>query len=140
MIQQEPLTVVDVGHTPDGIRQSLASLKAIYGREDWILVVGVSIDKKASEIVGALAPSFDTVICTAAHHKGMAAESIAVAVRQANPQATIHVAATIEDAVRVSQTLAASQNRKIYVAGGLFLATEYAVVAKGGRAQDLGFF
>jgi dihydrofolate synthase/folylpolyglutamate synthase len=140
MIQREPLTVVDVGHTPDGIRQSLASLKAIYGREDWILVAGVSIDKKASEIVGALAPSFDTVICTAAHHKGMDAETVAAAARQANPQATIHIAATIEDAVRVSQTLAASQNRKIYVAGGLFLAIEYAVVAKGGRAQDLRFF
>ena len=140
IIQQEPLTVVDVGHTPDGIRQSLASLKAIHGREDWILVVGVSIDKKAGEIVGALAQSFDTVIGTAARHKGMDAETIAAAVRQANPQATIHVAATIEDAVRVSQTLAASQNRKIYVAGGLFLATEYAVVAAGGRAQDLDFF
>jgi len=140
MIKQEPLTVVDVGHTPDGIRQSLASLKAIYGAQGWILVVGVSIDKNAREIVGALAPSFNTVICTAAHHKGMDAETIAAAVRQANPQATIHIAATIEDAVGASQTLAASQNRKIYVAGGLFLAIEYAVVAKGGRAQDLDFF
>jgi dihydrofolate synthase / folylpolyglutamate synthase len=140
MIKQDPLTVVDVGHTPDGIRQSLASLKAIYGREGWILVAGVSLDKKASEIVGALAPSFDTVICTAAHHKGMEAETIAAAVRKANPQATIHIAATIEDAVGVSQALAASQDRKIYVAGGLFLAIEYAVVASGGRAQDLKFF
>jgi dihydrofolate synthase/folylpolyglutamate synthase len=140
MIKQEPLTVVDVGHTPDGIRQSLASLKAIYGREDWILVVGVSIDKKAREIVGALAPSFDTIICTAAHHKGMDAETIAAAVRQANPEATVRIAATIEHAVGASQTLAASQNRKIYVAGGLFLAIEYAAVASGGRAQDLDFF
>jgi dihydrofolate synthase/folylpolyglutamate synthase len=140
VIKQEPLTVVDVGHTPDGIRQSLASLKAIYGREDWILVVGVSIDKKASEIVGALAPSFDTIICAAAHHKGMEAKNIAAAVRKANPEATIHVAASIEDAVGISNKLAASQNRKIYVAGGLFLAIEYAVVARGGRAQDLNFF
>jgi dihydrofolate synthase / folylpolyglutamate synthase len=140
IIKQAPLTVVDVGHTPDGIRQSLASLKAIYGREDWILVVGVSVDKKASAIVGALASSFDTVICTVAHHKGMDAETIAAAIRQANPQATVHIAATIEDAVGVSQTLAASQDRRIYVAGGLFLAIEYAVVARGGRAQDLVFF
>jgi dihydrofolate synthase/folylpolyglutamate synthase len=116
IIKQEPLTVVDVGHTPDGIRQSLASLKAIYGAQGWILVVGVSIDKKAGAIVGALAPSFDTVICTVAHHKGMEAGTIAAAVRQANPQATVHIAATIEDAVGVSQTLAASQDRKIYVA------------------------
>ena len=140
VIMQDPLTVVDVGHTPDGIRQSLASLKAIHGADDWILVVGVSLDKKADEIVGALAPSFDTVICTMAHHKGMEADNIAAAVRRANPQAAIHIAATIEDAVGVSDKLAASLRRKIYVAGGLFLAIEYAAVAGGGRAQDLNFF
>jgi dihydrofolate synthase / folylpolyglutamate synthase len=140
IIKQAPLTIVDVGHTPDGIRQSLASLKAIYGREGWILVAGVSIDKRTDEIVGALAPSFDTIICTAAHHKGMKADTITATVRTANPEAAIYIAPTIEDAVGVSQTLAASQNRRIYVAGGLFLAIEYAVVAKGGRAQELNFF
>ena len=140
VIKQDPLIVVDVGHTPDGIMQSLASLKAIYGAQGWILVVGVSIDKKADEIVGALAPSFDMIICAAAHHKGMDAENIAAAVRKANPEAKLHVAATIEDAVEISGALAASQNRKIYVAGGLFVAIEYAVVVKGGRAQDLKFF
>jgi dihydrofolate synthase/folylpolyglutamate synthase len=139
VIGQDPLTVIDVGHTPDAIRQSLASLKAIYGREGWLLVAGVSLDKNAGEIVGALAPSFDSIVCTAAHYKGAAAESIAAAARNANPQANIEIAATIEDAVDVSQRLAASQTRKIYVAGGLFLAIEYAVVAGGGRAQDLNF-
>jgi len=140
VIKQDPLTVIDVGHSPDGIRQSLASLKAIYGAEGWILVAGVSFDKNADEIVAALAPSFDTVICTSAHHKGADAKAVGATVRKANPQATVHIAATVEDAVDVSQRLAASQNRKIYVAGGLFLAIEYAVVASGGRAWDLDFF
>ncbi len=93
IIAQDPLTVIDVGHTPDGIRQSLASLKAIHGAEDWILVTGASGDKKADEIVGALAPSFDTIICTAAYHKGAAPQDIAAAARRANPAAEIHVAA-----------------------------------------------
>jgi len=139
-IKQDPLTVIDVGHTPDGIRQSLASLKAIHGAEGWILVAGVSFDKRADEIVAELAPSFDTIICTAAHHKGADARTVAAAAHKANPQAELHIAATIEDAVRVSQKLAASRKQKIYVAGGLFLAIEYAVVANGGRAQDLIFF
>jgi len=139
-IRQDPLTVVDVGHTPDGIRQSLESLKAIYGADGWILVTGVSIDKKAGEIVGALAPSFDTIICTSAYHKGMDAKNIVAAARKANPQAAIHVADTIEDAVALSQRLAASRNQRIYVAGGLFLAIEYATVARGGRARELNFF
>ena len=134
VIQREPLTIVDVGHTPDAITQSLASLKAIHGAEGWILVVGVSRDKNTSEIAGALAPSFDTIICTAAHHKGAGAENIAAAVRKANPQADVRIAAAIEDAVGLSDTLAASSNRKIYVAGGLFSAIEYASVALGERA------
>ncbi len=140
IIRREPLTVIDVGHTPDGIRQSLASLTAVYGAQDWILVVGVSFDKKIEQIMDALAPSFDTIICTTAHHKGGDADALATAVRQINPRASIHVAATIADAVRLSRTLAASLNRKIYVAGGLFTAIEFAVVARGGRAQDLNFF
>jgi dihydrofolate synthase/folylpolyglutamate synthase len=140
VIRHDPLTVIDVGHTPDGIAQSLASLQAIHGAEGWLLVVGASSDKNADQIVGALAPSFDTVISTAAHHKGADAETIAAAVRKANPNATVHVAATIEDAVDLSGTLAASMNRRIYVAGGLFLAIEYATIARGGRARDLDFF
>ena len=139
VIQQEPLTVIDVGHTPDGIRRSLASLKAIYGADGWILVVGISVGKEADEIVALLAPSFDTIICTAAHHKGASAASIAASVQTANPDASLQIAATIEDAVSISQTLAASK-KKIYVAGGLFLAIEYATIARGGRAQDLDFF
>jgi dihydrofolate synthase / folylpolyglutamate synthase len=140
VIRQEPLTVIDVGHTPDGIAQSLASLQAIHGAEGWLLVAGASSDKKADQIVGALAPLFDTIISTAAHHKGADAETIAAAVRKANPNATVHVAATIEDAVDLSGTLAATMNRRIYVAGGLFLAIEYATIARGGRARDLDFF
>ena len=140
IIGQDPLTVIDVGHTPDGIRQSLASLTAIHGTDSWVLVTGVSRDKKADEIVGALAPSFDTIICTAAHHKGADPQHIAIAARRANPKADIHVAADITDAVRQSREMAKAQDKRIYVAGGLFLAIEYATAAKGGRAQDLQFF
>jgi dihydrofolate synthase/folylpolyglutamate synthase len=140
VIAQDPLTVIDVGHTPDGIRQSLASLTAIHGTGDWILVTGASGDKKADEIVGALAPSFDTIICTAAHHKGADAQRIAAAAARANPAASLHVSASIEEAVRLAEKLAAAHSRRIYVAGGLFLAIEYATAARGGRPQDLHFF
>jgi dihydrofolate synthase/folylpolyglutamate synthase len=139
-VGRSPLTVIDVGHTPDGIRQSLASLKEAYGTQGWILVVGVSFDKKADEIVGALAPSFDTIICTAAHHKGGDAAAIAAAARKVNPRAEVQIASTVEDAFSVSQTLAASLNRRIYVAGGLFTAIEFAAVARGMRPSDLDFF
>jgi dihydrofolate synthase / folylpolyglutamate synthase len=140
IIRQNPLTVIDVGHTPDGIRQSLASLKVIHGADNWMLVIGVSSDKNTEEIVGALAPSFDTILCTAAHHKGADAAQIAAAARRANPRASVEVAGTIAEAVDISQRRAAAENRKIYVAGGLFLAVEYAFVVRSGDARDLSFF
>lgn len=140
IIRQDPLTVIDVGHTPDGIRQSLASLLAIHGAGDWILVTGASRDKKAGEIIGALAPSFDTIICTTARHKGADIPAISAAAQHANPRAAVHAAASIEEAVRLSQEMTRAQRRRVYVAGGLFLAIEYAAIAKGGRAEDLEFF
>ena len=140
VIAKEPLTVIDVGHTPDAIARALASLKTIHGAEGWILVAGVSGDRKAEEIMALLAPAFDTIVCTSAYHKGADAEAIAAAARCVHPSAAIHIAPTIEEAVHIGRTLAQSQGRKIFVAGGLFVAIEYATAAQGGRPQQLAFF
>ena len=139
-IAQDPLVVIDVGHTPDGIRQSLAGLAQTFGAQGWILVIGVSFDKKAEEIAGALAPAFDTIICTAAHHKGGDADALAALMRKHNPRADVAVAATIEQALAMSRTRAVSLNRRIYVAGGLFTAIEFVAVARGLDAKGLAFF
>jgi dihydrofolate synthase/folylpolyglutamate synthase len=139
-IAQDPLTVIDVGHTPDGIRQSLAGLKQAYGAEGWILVTGVSVDKKAEEIAKALAPAFDSIICTSAHHKGGDAATLASLMRQHNPQAKVEVVASIEQAFATSRARAASLHRRIYVAGGLFTAIEFAAIARGLDASQLAFF
>jgi dihydrofolate synthase/folylpolyglutamate synthase len=139
-IAQHPLVVIDVGHTPDGIRQSLAGLKQTYGAQGWILVAGVSFDKKAEQIADVLAPAFDTIICTAAHHKGLEAAAFAAIMSRRNPQANIEVAATIEQAFTASRARAAALNRRIYVAGGLFTAIEFAAAARGLNAKDLVFF
>jgi dihydrofolate synthase/folylpolyglutamate synthase len=140
VVQADPLTVIDVGHTPDGVAQALKSLRAIHGDERWLLVLGVSGDKSVDDIAQQLAPHFDTVVCTRAYHKGADVQLIEAAAQRAHPQATLHVAATIEDAVDISQRLAHTLGRKVYVAGGLFVAIEYLTVLRGGRAEDLKFF
>jgi dihydrofolate synthase / folylpolyglutamate synthase len=139
-ISQDPLTVIDVGHTPDGIRQSLLGLHELHGARDWILVAGVSVDKKAAEIASVLAPHFDTIICTSAHHKGGDPATLADAMRRANPGAQVEIAATIEQAFGSSRALAASLGRRIYVAGGLFTAIEFAAAARGQDPKRLVFF
>jgi dihydrofolate synthase / folylpolyglutamate synthase len=139
-IAQDPLTLIDVGHTPDAITQSLAGLRQAYGAGGWILVIGVSFDKKADEIAKILAPAFDVIICTAAHHKGTEVASLAATVGNANPKAVVQIAETIEQAFSASRALASSLKRRIYVAGGLFTASEYAAIARGLDAKDLAFF
>ncbi|WP_298255914.1 cyanophycin synthetase [Bradyrhizobium sp.] len=140
VISQDPLTVIDVGHTPDGVRQSLASLQQIYGKQNWILVTGVSFDKRAEEIASTLAPEFEIIICTAAHHKGGDPAALAVSMRRINPGAHVEIAATIEQAFSASKELAKSRNGRIYVAGGLFTAIEFAALARGMDATKLFFF
>ena len=114
VIAQDPLTVIDVGHTPDGIRQSLAGLKQIHGAERLdSRRSAFPATRRSTEIAGALAPSFDTIICTSAHHKGGDARSArSTHARNANPHADVEVAATIEQAVRASRTLAARAQSK----------------------------
>ena len=53
-IRRDPLTVIDVGHTPDGVTRALAGLHQTHGGENWLLVVGVSHDKSADEIVALI--------------------------------------------------------------------------------------
>src|SRR5579872_7045899 len=137
---QDPLTVIDVGHTPDAIRQSLSGLHQTYGANGWMLVIGVSFDKRADEIAEILAPAFDTIICTAAHHKGGDTAALAAIVRKANPNAELLIAATIEEAFSTSRARATSRNQRIYVAGGLFTAIEYAAISRGLDAKGLAFF
>ena len=140
IVQREPLIVIDVGHTPDGVAQALRSLRAIHGERGWLLVLGVSGDKNIDEIAKHLAPSFDSIVTTRAHHKGADARVVGAAARKANATAKIHVANAIEDAVRVSRQLARDNRQKIYVAGGLFVAIEYATVLRGSDAKALQFF
>jgi dihydrofolate synthase/folylpolyglutamate synthase len=139
-ITQDPLTVIDVGHTPDAIRQSLTGLHQTYGADGWILVIGISFDKRAEEIAQILAPAFGTIICTAAHHKGGDAAALAAIARKANPKADVQIAPTIEQAFNVSRSIVVSEPRKIYVAGSLFAAIEYAAIVRGVDAKDLDFF
>jgi dihydrofolate synthase/folylpolyglutamate synthase len=139
-IADDPLTVIDVGHTPDGVAQARDGLFATHGSNWWLLVLGTSRDKDIASIAATLAPSFATIICTRAQHKGAAAEDVAAAARAANSKAAIHIAPDIAAAVALSRSLARDTDARIYVAGGLFVAIEYAHAARGGNAADLSFF
>ncbi|MGE0743103.1 MAG: folylpolyglutamate synthase/dihydrofolate synthase family protein [Hyphomonadaceae bacterium] len=134
----EPLVVIDVGHTPDAVRQARAEFDKLAAGAPRVLVCGVSADKDARVIVSLLAPGFARIICVAARHKGAPAAEIASHAQAANPDAEITLAETVEDARRLA--LSKASGGAIYVAGGLFLAAEFRAIHLGRDPAGLAFF
>jgi dihydrofolate synthase / folylpolyglutamate synthase len=139
VIDEDPLTIIDVGHTPDGIRRALSGFNEMRGEREAVLVCGASHDKNTAAIVGALAPSFSTIVCATARHKGALSAEIAGQATAANPQAEIVAADSVAEA-RVIARAKASAAGAIYVAGGLFLAAEFKWVHLGRDPAFLAFF
>jgi dihydrofolate synthase/folylpolyglutamate synthase len=139
VIDTEPLIVIDVGHTPAGVRAALDGFQAMQGARDGVLVCGASVDKSAAEMIGVLAPAFPVIVCTAARRKGRPSGEIAVAARAANPDAEIVIAEDMADARRLALAKARA-GAAIYVAGGLFMAAEFRAAHLGLDPAALAFF
>lgn len=138
-LSDNPLAVIDVGHTPAAIAAALEGFSAMREERDAVLICGASQDKDAAGIIGALAPSFSTIICAAARHKGAPAAEIAAHANAANASAEIVLAETVADARRLALARAGADGA-IYVAGGLFLAAEYRAAHFGRDPALLAFF
>lgn len=140
VIEDEPLIVIDVGHTPAGVRAALAGFRDLAGARDATLVCGVSADKDAAAIVSALALGFAHIICVAARHKGAPAAIIAAHAQAANPGVELAIAESVADARRLALCRARGGETAIYVAGSLFLAAEFKAVHVGRDPSSLAFF
>jgi len=136
-LSDEPLVVIDVGHTPDGVAASVDGFNAMRGARAAVLVCGVSQDKDAAAIISRLSPSFSTIICVAAQHKGAPAAIVAAHAQSANPDAEIVLADTVVEARQLA--IAKAGGGAIYVAGGLFLAAELKAVHLGRDPASLVF-
>jgi dihydrofolate synthase/folylpolyglutamate synthase len=139
-IDTDPLVVIDVGHTPAGVRAALDGFRQLRGDRDAVLVCGASADKDAAAIVSALAPDFAHIICASALHKGAPAARIAAHASAANPAAELAIAESVTDARTLALSRARAGKSAIYVAGGLFLAAEFKAVHVGRDPASLVFF
>lgn len=140
VLDADPLTVIDVGHTPAGVAAALEGFRALAGDKPAILICGVSRDKNAAAIVTALAPAFGVIIAAQAAHKGAPAGEIAAHANAANPHAEIVIAESVADARNLVLTRAEAAGYAVYVAGGLFLAGEFRCLHKGFDPAALAFF
>jgi len=139
VLNRDPLVVIDVGHTPAGVAAALEGFRSIAGDRRSVLICGVSRDKDAAGIVGALAATFSTIVCVAARHKGAPAAHIAAHASAANPTAELVLAESVGEARRLALARAGEAGA-IYVAGGFFLAAEFRAVHLGRDPATLLFF
>ncbi|MEQ1818219.1 MAG: cyanophycin synthetase [Terricaulis sp.] len=138
VLSSEPLVVIDVGHTPDGVTKALEGFQTMRGERAGVLVCGVSSDRNAASIIERLAPAFQHIICAAAEHKGAAPAIIAAHAQNANPSAEISLAESVAEARQLA--FARARGGAVYVAGGLFLAAEFKAVHLGRDPASLAFF
>jgi dihydrofolate synthase/folylpolyglutamate synthase len=139
-VRDQPPVYVDVGHTPAGIETALAGFRALTADLPAILVTGGSRNKHVREMLELLVPHFDTIVCTAAYHNGMDADSVAGFATEINPSADITCCRTMEEAAMAALRAAEAAGRPVYVAGGLFLAIEFAEACRGNNPRALRFF
>ncbi len=139
-INDDPLIVIDVGHTPAAVRAALEGFKSMRGARAGMLVCGASNDKKTGDMIAVLAPDFGTIICAAARHKGAAPAAIAAYASAANPSAELVLAESVAEARGLALARARALGAAIYVAGGLFLAAEFKAVQLGRDPASLVFF
>ena len=121
----DPLIVIDAGHTPDGVQQALNGLKRAYPKRSWVLVTGVSQNKKVPEILEILVPEFDIILCTEAEKNGYPAQDLLEIAKSISPRKAYQCFNSLDEALPSAFEIARAHDLGIYVAGGMFLASEF---------------
>ncbi len=138
-VWEQPEIYVDVGHSPDAMKQLVDSVQQLWKSEPVLLVTGVSYNKDIQGILQGLASIANRAICTRAWHKGSQAHIIANCLADLRPELPIDIADTIEQAVIMAKDLAIRHQMKVLVAGGLFLSAEFIQALQGEDPRTIQF-
>lgn len=136
-IANDPEMWIDVGHTPEALAQTCATLTEMFDSDELLIVFGVSANKAVTEIASIVQRNFKHVLVTQAYKLGSDANQLT---QLFEPSQIAGVSPRIEDAVERARTLARTHGWKVAVIGGLFLSIEFAHAMRGGDPRQLEFF
>lgn len=136
-ISDDPEIWIDVGHTPEAVLRTCATLVEMFDPGELLLVFGVSEDKRVREIAAIVQRHFRNVLLTRAYKNGADPSRF---VEAFEPAQVAGVSSHIEDAIERARSLASLHGWKIAVIGGLFLAVEFAHAFRGGDPRALELF
>ncbi|MGN0038762.1 MAG: bifunctional folylpolyglutamate synthase/dihydrofolate synthase [Coriobacteriales bacterium] len=103
-LRDQPLLLIDAAHNPQSAQVLAHELERRFPHpaERPALLVGVLADKDVGGVVGALAPLFQRIVCTASKSpRAVPAAELAALVRRANPAASVQEAPGIPEALQL---------------------------------------
>ena len=118
IVRRDPLMVLDGAHNPAGARALARSLREVFGGEPLTLVIGLSQDKDAPEILRTLVPLATRVVLTRASNPRAAdPRGLLAALPPGAPPVQIAESAT----EALGMAMQSPQTPMVCVAGSLFL-------------------
>jgi dihydrofolate synthase/folylpolyglutamate synthase len=128
IVHRDPWVVLDGAHNPAGARALARSLRELFGDQPLTLVIGISEDKDAREMLAALVPLARRVILTRASNP-RAADPRALASALPPTAASIDIAASASEALGIA--MRGPTTPIICVAGSLFLIGDALIALRG---------
>lgn len=122
VMRNHPLLIVDGAHNPGAVRNLKQSIEKYFNYDRAILVIGVSADKDITGIISELAPLFNKVVVTRAHHP-RAADPSTIAAGFEKHGVEVLVTDNIPQAISLALSMA-GQKDLVCVAGSLFVVAE----------------
>ncbi|HHX42288.1 MAG TPA: bifunctional folylpolyglutamate synthase/dihydrofolate synthase [Armatimonadetes bacterium] len=122
VLRRDPLFLIDGAHNAASSTALAAALRELYPERRRILILGVSADHSAADVVGTLAPDSAVVIATQADNpRALPAEAVAAEARR--HVADVRIAVPVADAVRLALELAGPKDL-ICATGSFFVIGE----------------
>ena len=128
IVRRDPFVVLDGAHNPSGARALARSLRELFGEQALTLVIGLSQDKDATAILGALVPLATRVVLTRASNPRAADPRALVAALPAT-SAPVEIAESPAQALGVA--MRAPHPPIVCVAGSLFLLGDVLTLLAG---------
>ena len=133
-IGDEPLTIIDAAHNPDGIAALMGEMKAHKGRGQLWCVFGVLADKDVPGMLDAMLPYVDQLIVTAPQTPRTLCADELEAIAAASGFANRSIAATAQDGVAWARAHAKSEDLvlatgSVHIAGELLAGDRVRVVS-----------
>jgi len=148
VVRRSPVVIVDAGHNPGGMAESVAALTEAFSFTDLIVILAVMADKDAAGILGELEPVAGHLVATAnSSDRSMSAEALGTAAAAVLGPDRVTVADRLDDAIELGVALADEADARaggapgqagVLITGSVVTAGEARVLLREGNGGAAG--